>query len=1635
MAITVDALTLNVESSAGSAAESVQKLIDKLGALKTALGLNYKVDFAGGLTKQISGAIEKAGKTAAGSMKKAAQEATKAFNPKASVLPQFKGRPVKSFRPDMYGPQISAQQRLKASANAYVNEREKAKEASHGIDNYAKDIIKKFTVPGNGKRLDRIVNENTGIVSGRRKNAERSMYAALAEERKREWKELSETKKDIEIAFGKGQISRAEKDNLMQSVRPDEYLRKDLESRIAYREKVKQETKEVLEGESAKQAAYRETAAVVKAESSNINTGNNVSSGGRIPSGVLTSTDSIENAGEEVKEALDIPETMFEALEMKAEGLSEAMDKAAESGNKLSTATKTIQSFTNENKINKMQGAEELKEQIGSIGDIAKLSKEQLLELSIQAAKINLQNMWNNGDSSQLVSAIAGVKSAEEALRKYHETQQNIIKEQQAGYVLLDQLKSDGASDAMVSFAESQLKAGVSANTLKNRLYDLDGELKKKPGDVTDARTSFETFRDALKNMGPSIRQYIKNHTKLLQQFGRVAKMRAMRYAIRAVTQGLKEGIGNLYQWSKQMKGSFADSMDSAASSLLLLKNSLATAVAPLLQSLIPVLQQVVGWIRQGCNWLSMFFARLNGASSWTRAKDVVTEYAAATKDANKNTKELLASFDELNVITSQTNSGNNVKTTEIKDMFEDVPLDENSSAVKWADSVKPILDWMQANPWVTAAGAGVIFIGWKAFLKPWLRNIFTGGSKAAKAAEAAAKAAEAAQKAAEEAKQAVEEASKTKTETNQTTQEKTQVQQEAKEAQKEVQQAKDEASNAKKEALEAKQEQAKLQQEVNHAKIEQPQAQQEARITANEVPKIEAGTGYTSSSFIMPFGSSYTPALNAGSTINLGSGTQLNLTAGEGVEIGDGVYLGTEEGYNPNRVKYSFWENLKAKVQDFVFDERGSATVTDSLKNSLNQTALELGAYANSFNITNDNFVADWAAHNTTYGAGLTDLLGGAYAKVASLVTGKDYTYTPQTKYKDVEQNGTTLFNDALLTTFLAGKGLTTLPSAMIADEVVGAVLGVKPSQLMAGVAEKVSEEGFGVLGKFGADNPFEQTWFELKYGNNGGKPAYTTIEERAAEVEESLKSLKYEVVEFGKETESVSDKLQNMIKTKQVNEIKNRLNEMGVSFKGMANVISNTKIIAPVIDSVGFENSAQAIRDASVLFGDETATVIEHWDLIAPYVNETNYSKSLLEIWRTARNTGTDTTKVMENWKFIAPMIEKYGYDKSMNMIKTVAAATGLKTEDIVDKWKYIAPGIDKTTFAASVSALTVFSQTSGIDINNVIQDWKFIAPYIDDKNPRESALHISNLMVKYGDDWETILKQQKLFANDIETSGNFFTDVYTQIDAGLGNAKDKLKNAVLMLNKILVPDSDVPGQVDKQAQAGQKEAQAKKNLITFVTAVKKVTNGDVAGALSDAQKYLNNSPLKAYVNVIANAKNVADTVKNAFSKLTSGGFGDATAAEFTKVNNNINNTRSTLKTHMTDIGLDIVDALKGVAETSYETKWNSNGTVDIAPCLASGAYDIPNGQLFIGREAGPELVGTIGGHTSVANNDQIVRGIEGGVARAMAPVEQRLARIEQYAGITASKDPSVKIAPSVALGRVNAQAAEMYAQLTGR
>lgn len=88
---------------------------------------------------------------------------------------------------------------------------------------------------------------------------------------------------------------------------------------------------------------------------------------------------------------------------------------------------------------------------------------------------------------------------------------------------------------------------------------------------------------------------------------------------------------------------------------------------------------------------------------------------------------------------------------------------------------------------------------------------------------------------------------------------------------------------------------------------------------------------------------------------------------------------------------------------------------------------------------------------------------------------------------------------------------------------------------------------------------------------------------------------------------------------------------------------------------------------------------------------------------------------------------------------------------------------------------------------------------------------------------------------------------------------------------------------------------------------------------------------------------------------------------------------------------------DALSGSLARSYGSSFGSQLGSSIASALsgltasinfrayATGGFP-DEGQMFIAREAGPELVGNIGSKSAVANNDQIIEGIRQGVYSAV-------------------------------------------------
>ncbi len=206
-----------------------------------------------------------------------------------------------------------------------------------------------------------------------------------------------------------------------------------------------------------------------------------------------------------------------------------------------------------------------------------------------------------------------------------------------------------------------------------------------------------------LKKMNPVAQIANGKLGQLFSSLKRIAMYRAIRFFFAQLTAAMKEGIQNLYMYSSLMGGTFKGSMDSLATSFQYLKNSMGAMVAPLINMIAPAVDALIDKFAALLNIVNQFFARLSGATTFTKAKKAAASYGdsisgagKSAKKAAKDIKDATVGIDELNII-SKNNSGSGSGGKNYGDMFETVPID--SSISEFTDKLKAALD---AGDWKT---------------------------------------------------------------------------------------------------------------------------------------------------------------------------------------------------------------------------------------------------------------------------------------------------------------------------------------------------------------------------------------------------------------------------------------------------------------------------------------------------------------------------------------------------------------------------------------------------------------------------------------------------------------------------------------------------------------------------------------------------------------------------------------------------------------------------------------------------------------------------------------------------------------------------------------------------------------------
>lgn len=272
----------------------------------------------------------------------------------------------------------------------------------------------------------------------------------------------------------------------------------------------------------------------------------------------------------------------------------------------------------------------------------------------------------------------------------------------------------------------------------EQQVSNLKGTYEGLKASTEKASESFARFKNVAKSLasetkmlGKGIGQNLANSIKsidmpfknLAKSLMRIAKLRLLRGIIRSITGAFKEGLSNIYQYSAAMNNMDAShmkgSMDSLASSLLYMKNAVASAVAPMIAQLVPVIAQVANWFVTAASAVAQFFAALGGATTYTRAKKEAAEWgnvasgaggAAAAAQEYKNT---ILGFDEIHALNDVPSGGGGGgggggASPDFSNMFEEAEVSQKiKDLVKWLkDNWQDILDIIEA--------IGLAMLTWK---------------------------------------------------------------------------------------------------------------------------------------------------------------------------------------------------------------------------------------------------------------------------------------------------------------------------------------------------------------------------------------------------------------------------------------------------------------------------------------------------------------------------------------------------------------------------------------------------------------------------------------------------------------------------------------------------------------------------------------------------------------------------------------------------------------------------------------------------------------------------------------------------------------------------------------------------------
>ena len=367
--------------------------------------------------------------------------------------------------------------------------------------------------------------------------------------------------------------------------------------------------------------------------------------------------------------------------------VEDAVRRMAASVNDLGTKAKTalnkqVDSFVKLNQEYAAQAkkVEELKRKVAEYGN-QKVPTDEYREIQTQIdqAKAKMDRLVS---AQEKFIAIGGSRKSNTYKRyqydidelantiKYAEGELEDLENTGKAFTFGSKTKEAAADMERLAAAERKLsdmnnRLGTSYSSIKGQVDDYQKSLLKTSTTQQKASNTGKNLSKSLRSTGKSANSANFGIGKML---GTSILFSFVFQAINAAMTALADGFTNLAQYS----GTTNRSISMLWSSLERLKNSLATAFAPILDVVAPILSKFIDMLSTAASYVSMFFAFLSGKSTYTKAVSVQKDYAAsledtaagakdaadATNEAAEAAEDYLSPLDDINRYTDTSGSG-----------------------------------------------------------------------------------------------------------------------------------------------------------------------------------------------------------------------------------------------------------------------------------------------------------------------------------------------------------------------------------------------------------------------------------------------------------------------------------------------------------------------------------------------------------------------------------------------------------------------------------------------------------------------------------------------------------------------------------------------------------------------------------------------------------------------------------------------------------------------------------------------------------------------------------------------------------------------------------------------------------------